>query len=375
MKSIIVVGAGLAGAVYARCLAEAGHSVTVVEKRHHIGGNAYDCVAPNGVRYHAYGPHLFHTNNMAVVEWLSRFTDWLPYEHRVQAVLADSSLVPLPINRKTIEVAFSRTFDTELEVREFLQSVAEPIENPQSAAEYLYSQIGRRLTDLFFRPYSEKMWGHDLDQMHRNIVKRLPLSFGYEDRYFHGDEFQALPRDGYTAMFERIFDHPLIKVLLSTQFSKEMEDDFDFCFNSMPIDEYFDYELGHLPYRSIRFHHGYDDCNELGNASVVNFTNDGPFTRMTFWHRLPGHCSEPSNRFISLEEPCDYRDNNFERYYPVQTADNRYGEIYNRYKNLSLARGKIEFIGRCGTYQYLNMDQVVNQSLSRVRSWLRGDII
>jgi UDP-galactopyranose mutase len=375
MKSILVVGAGLAGAVYARTLAEAGCHVTVIEKRNHIGGNAYDCVGPDGVRYHAYGPHLFHTNNKSVVKWLSQFTDWVPYEHRVQAVLEDSTLVPLPVNRKTVELVFNQRFNDEIEVRQFLAKLAEPIKNPRSAAEYLYSQIGKRLTDLFFRPYSEKMWGHDLDQMHRNIVKRLPLSFDYEDRYFPGDEFQALPLDGYTAMFDRIFNHPGIEVCLETSFAKDLQKSFDFCFNSMPIDEYFDYRFGHLPYRSIRFHHGKEAGHDIGTASVINFTDRGRFTRMTLWHKLPNHCIKENGRFITYEEPCDYRENNFERYYPVQTADDRYAVIYDKYKKLSDGTGLIEFIGRCGTYQYLNMDQVVNQSLTRVKSWIRDNMI
>ncbi len=371
-KPVLVVGAGFAGACYARTLAEAGYTVVVIDGRSHIGGNAYDEVDRNGNRIHRYGPHLFHTNNEHVVNWVKRFGEWTRYEHRVEALLADGRLAPLPVNRTTINTIFGASLRDEREVEAFLQRIAIPCENPRNAAEHLYSKIGSELTDLFFRPYTKKMWLMDLEQVDISVVSRVPIRYDDEDRYFPNDKFQIMPTHGYTRIFENIFDHPNISVNLNQNFDKSMQNDFMHCFNSMPIDVYFDHEMGELPYRSIKFHHKTHDTAANWNCSVVNFTDTGAFTRETAWYLLPHHRQPDGTGYShTLEEPCDYKDNNLERYYPVKTADMRYQKIYKKYAEVAGRLTHMTFIGRCGTYQYLDMHQVINQSLMGAEKWLQ----
>ncbi len=307
-KNVLVVGAGFAGASYARELAEAGHHVTMIDQRPHIAGNAYDEVSAEGVRVHRYGPHLFHTNNAGVVEWMRRFGTLIPYEHKVEAIVPSGQLVPLPVNRQTINTVFGLSLADSDAVAAFLATQGEPIEQPGNAGEYLRSRIGPVLTDLFFRPYTKKMWGLDLEDMDASVVKRIPLRDDDEDRYFPSDQFQFLVQDGYTALFERLLDHDRINATLSQPFEREMLNDYDACFNSMPIDVFFDSAFGALPYRSIRFHHRSEpDSYGQGSASVVNYTDAGPFTRETDWSRLPDHRVRHSGRkTVTVEEPCDY---------------------------------------------------------------------
>jgi UDP-galactopyranose mutase len=369
----LIVGAGFAGAVYARTLAEAGWDVRVIDRRHHIAGNAYDEVDANGVRVHRYGPHLFHTNNDAVVDWITRFGTFVPYQHRVRALLPDGRLLPLPVNAETVGGVLGRDLPDEASVEAALAEMAEPIAKPANAAEYLRSKIGAPLTDLFFRPYTKKMWSLDLEEMDASVVKRIPLRLDHEDRYFPGDRHQIMPQDGYTAIFRSILDHPNIRVETGVDYVKGMENDYTHCFNSMAIDEYFDRCLGELPYRSIRFHNRTVEGQPPAemNWTVTNYTDTGPYTRETHWDLLPHHrVVETGRRTVTVEEPCDYRDNNEERYYPVKTSDGRYQEKYKEYAALAAGLDRMSFIGRCGTYQYLDMDQVINQSLAGVRRFL-----
>ncbi|MDD2876582.1 MAG: UDP-galactopyranose mutase [Acidiphilium sp.] len=371
-KPVLIVGAGFSGTVHARILAEAGFHVDVIDVRPHIGGNAYDYVDANGIRVHAYGPHLFHTKNRAVADWLRGFGDFVAYTHKVRARLPSGAMAPLPINLDTVNLVFGTHYETAEQVAAHLARVALPIANPANAAEYLYANIGRDLTDLFFRPYTKKMWQFDLEDMATSVVKRIPLRSDRTDTYFADDEIQMMPRDGYTAVFQRLFDHPGITVTLNTAFDTAMLADYRFCFNAMPIDAFFDYAEGELPYRSIRFHTRTATDAQAQGWSVTNFTDSGPQTRETRWDCLPHHIvNETGRRTVTAEEPCDYRDNNRERYYPVKTADNRFQEIYVKYQSLAEKLStEISFIGRCGTYQYLDMDQVINQSLASARRWL-----
>ncbi len=371
-RSVLIVGAGFAGAVHARLLAEAGWHVQVIDRRNHLAGNAFDFVDKNGIRVHRYGPHLLHTKMNHVIEWLQRFAEFVPYRHVVKAKLRSGAFVPLPINLETVNVVFGARFETASQVERHLEDISEKIPNVSNAAEHLYAHIGRELTDIFFRPYTKKMWGLDLEDMAASVVQRIPIRFDNSDSYFSADERQVLPRDGYTDLFERILDHPRIRLTLGTAFRKPMERDYFHSFNSMPIDEYFDFALGELPYRSIRFHHRDAALQPMRGWSVTNFTDESKFTRETQWDCLPHHVvSQTSVGSVTLEEPCDYRDNDFERYYPVKTADQRYSKVYERYRNLAKTEAPATtFIGRCGLYQYLDMDQVINQSMTSARKWL-----
>ncbi len=367
-----MVGAGFAGAVYARTLAEHGMRVDVIDRRPHIAGNAYDEVVPSGVRVHRYGPHLFHTNMKPVVDWVSRFGAFVPYEHRVEALLPDGRHAPLPINRRTVNMVFGESLRTADEVQAYLAGIAVPFAAPRNAAEHLNSRIGTKLTDLFFRPYTKKMWDLDLEDLDAAVVKRIPLRFDDEDRYFPDDQYQILPAQGYTALFANILDHENIRVTLNAPFTREMPRGYRHCFNSMAIDEYFDEMFGPLPYRSIRFAHREEKRGYArGTTPVVNFTDDRPHTRETDWSRLPLHGKGGKTKTITLEQPCDYRDNHLERYYPVKTSDGRNDAAYRQYRDRAAAESNMTFIGRCGTYQYLDMHQVINQSLAGALAWVK----
>lgn len=367
---ILVVGAGIAGAVHARELADAGYHVHVIDKRSHIGGNCFDYVHESGVRVHRYGPHLFHTSNTKVVAWLSRFTEWLPYEHRVVAQLADGRHVPMPVNLDTVNALFGLQLLTAGEVAAHLKSVSQPRDPIVSAEDYLYALIGPKLTNLFFRPYTKKMYDMDLSDISAAVVRRLQIRTDHEDRYFPNDAFQAMPKDGYTAIFKRIFDHPNISLELGREFERAMLDDYDHCFNSMPIDEFFQSSLGALPYRSTRFHTTVETAVAGSKYVAIDYTDDSPFVREIWWHNLPGHHVNPGNTVArTVEEPCDYRDNEFERHFPIKTHDGRFDALYKQYKEKAMALKNLTFIGRCGTYQYLDMHQVVNQSLVSVAKW------
>jgi UDP-galactopyranose mutase len=371
MTRILVVGAGFAGAVAARLTAEAGHQVQVIDQRPHIAGNAYDELNEAGQRVHRYGPHLFHTSNRAVVDWLSRFTGWLPYEHRVTALLGDGRHVPLPVNARTIRMLQPDA----AEAARILARLSRPDlarAEAGNAADFLRDRIGPVMTELLFGRYTRKMWGFGLEEMHASVVQRIPLRTDEEERYFPGDAFQALPEQGYAAMFENILDHPRIRVALNTPFRREMLEEFGFAFLCLPIDEFYGFTLGELPYRSIRFHHRMIPREEATvPTATVNFTDEGPLTRVTYWHRLPGHDVLGGPLVTATaEEPCDYRDNGMERYYPVRTADGRHQAVYRRYLDLARQERTLHFIGRCGTYRYLDMDQVVNQTMQVVGRWL-----
>lgn len=326
-QRVLVVGAGFTGAVIARELADAGVRVDVLEERDHLGGNAYDEIDAHGIRVHCYGPHLFHTSNMRVVAWLSRFTDWLPYRHRVKALLADGRHVTLPVNRETAAIV---------------------------GADHVL--------DVFYRPYSRKMWGLELEALDPSIIARVPVRDDLNEDYFPDDTFQALPKDGYTAMFERILTHDRIKVHLGTRYLRGMEDGYVHCFNSMPIDAYFDFSLGELPYRSIRFHTVTLPTPRALPSVTVNFTHDGPHTRVTEWKLLPGHGENPYFTTLTFDEPCDYRDNRMQRYYPVKDASGANRALAARYR--SMLDPRMTFVGRCGTYAYLDMHQAVSHALA-----------
>ena len=333
-RRILVVGAGLSGAVVARELADKGHQVTVIDKRNHIAGNVFDYINEHGIRIHKYGPHLFHTKNKNVFVWLSRFTEWLPYKHKVKAVLDDGRLVTLPVNKETKE------------------AVGED-----------------NIIETFIRPYTEKMWGMKLEDVSPNIINRVPIRDDDNEYYFPDDLYQCVPKDGYTKMVENIFNHKNISIELSKSFSKQMEDEFDHIYNSMPIDEYYNFQFGKLEYRSIKFHHTNLPSPKIFPVSQVNFTNKGPYTRIVEWKNIPGHGVNNLWTSLTYEEPCHYSENNDERYYPVRDVSGKLSSIYRKY--LAIENPKVTFIGRLGNYAYLDMDQCINNSIKLIENFLR----
>ena len=331
---ILIVGAGFSGAVIARECAAAGHLVKVIDKRDHIGGNAYDYIDSNGIRIHKYGPHLFHTNNEKVVQWLSQFTEWQPYQHKVKAQLNDGTYVTLPVNKETKEI------------------------------------VGEdNVLDIFFRPYTKKMWGKSLDELDPSIINRVPIRDDDNELYFPNDEYQMMPKKGYTEIFHNIFNHSSIEVELNVEFDKSMEEEYDYIFNSMPIDMYFDYDYGELPYRSIKFHNVTLQQPRVLPTATVNFTHDGPYTRVTEWKNIPCHGSNDYTTVLTYEQPCDYKDNDYERYYPVKDLEGTNRETYKKYKD-RVDEDKMTFIGRCGMYVYVDMHQAISSALATARRFL-----
>lgn len=389
----LVVGAGFAGAAVARELAEAGHRVLVVDKRPHIAGNAYDYVNEHGIRVHKYGPHLWHTSNDEVQEWASRFTEWVEYKHWVRAMLGNGTTVPLPINRKTLEALFADRLDdfayenNLLDHEEhssaryksgthaaFLETLVEKHAEVTNSRQHVENSVGKELCDLFFAPYTKKMWALELDQLPASVAARIPTNVESGSYlYFPKDKYQFLPKNGYTEMVQNILDHENIVVELNTGRAEAQEnEEFQHVFTSEPIDTFFDCSLGELPWRSIKMHTYSVPLPSALDAPVVNFTHTGPHTRITEWKKLPAHGENAFWTTLTAEEPCDYKENSMERYYPVKTTqrDCPYRDLYNRYVDLAEKQKDVTFIGRCGTFQYLDMWAVIIQSLRTVRKFM-----
>jgi UDP-galactopyranose mutase len=357
----LVVGAGYAGSILAQQLAtRCEQRVLVIDRRDHIAGNAFDYHDAHGVLVHRYGPHIFHTTSEKVVEYLSDFTDWRPYEHRVLARV-DGMYLPMPINRTTINRLYGLSMTTDAEVERFLEERAEPVERIRNSEDVVVAKVGRDLYEKFFRGYTRKQWQRDPSELHSSVCARIPIRTNEDDRYFT-DPFQQLPADGYTAMFRRILDHPLIEVRVDTDYSAvEDEVDYDHLVYTGPIDKFFGYRFGALPYRSLEF----DLRNQptpgggylLPAASVNEPSEDVPYTRTTEFRWMTGQQRHDSST-VAVEYPRAEGD----PYYPIPRDDTR--ALYRRYEALADDLPDTTFVGRLARYQYLNMDQVVGQALS-----------
>ncbi|MBD2338893.1 UDP-galactopyranose mutase [Calothrix sp. FACHB-156] len=351
----LIVGAGFSGSVIAERLAnQSGKKVLVVDKRNHIGGNAYDHYDEHGVLVHKYGPHIFHTNSREVFEYLSRFTQWRSYEHRVLASV-DGQLVPIPINLDTINKLYGMRLNS-LEVKEFYESLAEPIEQIRTSEDVVVSKVGRELYEKFFRGYTRKQWGLDPSELDKSVIARIPTRSNRDDRYFT-DTYQAMPRQGFTRMFENMLNHPNIKVMLNTDY-QEIQKAIP-CREMVytgPVDEFFDFRYGKLPYRSLDFKHETHNTAVFQSAPVINYPNEQLYTRVTEFKYLTGQ--DHNKTSIVYEFPKAEGD----PYYPVPRPENN--EMYKQYKVLSDSTPGVYFVGRLATYKYYNMDQCVAQALS-----------
>ncbi|CAN5715137.1 UDP-galactopyranose mutase [soil metagenome] len=352
----LVVGAGFAGSVVAERLARVSNKrVLVVDRRSHIGGNAYDHHNDDGLLIHEYGPHIFHTNSQRVFDYLSQFTKWRPYEHRVLASV-DGMLVPIPINRTTINALYGIELSSDDEVEAFYQSRAEPVERSTTSEDVVVGRVGRDLYEKFFRGYTRKQWGLDPSELDAQVTARVPARTNTDDRYF-ADTYQAMPLHGYTAMFERMLDHPNIEIMRNTD-HRDIEGliPYDEMIFTGPIDEFFDHCYGTLPYRSLEFAHETLDTPEHQRVAVINHPNDKLYTRVTEFKHLTGQV-HPKTAIVY-----EYPRAEGDPYYPIPRRECT--ELYAEYKLLADATPGVHFVGRLATYRYYNMDQVVAQSLT-----------
>ncbi len=356
MFDFLVVGAGFAGSVIAERLASSfGKTVLLIDRRSHVGGNAYDHLNEDGVLVHRYGPHIFHTNSKDVFDYLSRFTEWRPYEHRVKAMV-DGRLVPVPINLDTVNQLYGLNLDSS-QLEDFFASIAEKREAIRTSEDVVVSRVGRELYEKMFRGYTRKQWGLDPSELDALVTARIPVRTNQDDRYF-GDAYQAMPLAGYTRMFENMLDHPNITIELNTDYRDAAKRaKYRSLVFTGPIDEYFDYRYGKLPYRSLEFRHETVDQEVFQTAPVVNYPDEKiPYTRITEFKYLTGQ-DHPKTSIV-YEFPRAEGD----PYYPVPRAENN--ALYKKYQALAEATPAVNFVGRLATYKYYNMDQIVAQALT-----------
>src|SRR5687767_8384912 len=355
MFDYLIVGAGFAGSVLAERLANgSGKSVLICDKRSHIGGNAYDHYNDDGILVHKYGPHIFHTNSQDVFEYLSKFTEWREYQHRVLAYV-DGMLVPIPINLDTINKLYGLSLSSQ-DVKDFFEKVREHREPVKTSEDVVMNAVGRELYEKFFRGYTRKQWGLDPSELDASVTARVPTRTNRDSRYFT-DHYQAMPRHGFTRMFENMLASPRIKIMLNCDY-REIADDIEYAemIYTGPVDAYFNYQHGKLPYRSLEFKHETHDTEVYQEAPVVNYPQNQPYTRITEFKYLTGQSHQKTS--IVYEYPRAEGD----PYYPIPRPEN--AEIYAKYKALADAEEGVHFVGRLATYKYYNMDQIVAQALT-----------
>jgi len=356
MFDYLVAGAGFAGAVVAERMArQFNKKVLIVDRRDHIAGNAYDCLDESGVLIHRYGPHIFHTNSAEVFDYLSQFTQWRPYEHRVLASV-DNKLVPIPINLDTVNRLYGLELSSDA-LEKYFASVAEPRQEIRTSEDVVLNRVGRDLYEKLFRGYTRKQWGLDPSELDSSVISRIPVRTNRDDRYFT-DTYQAMPLRGYTRMFENMLDHPNITILTGVDYREVARTArFGELVYTGPVDEFFDFRFGKLPYRSLRFRHEHlNNVEKFQPAAVINYPNQHDYTRVTEFRYLTGQTHKSTS--IVYEYPQAEGD----PYYPVPRKENQ--ELYSKYQALAEASPRTWFVGRLATYKYYNMDQVVGQALT-----------
>ncbi len=351
----LIVGAGFGGSVAAERLASVFNKrVLLIDKRPHIGGNAFDHLDGHGILVHKYGPHIFHTNSLEVLQYLSQFTEWRPYEHRVLASV-DGQLLPIPINLDTVNKLYGWALSQE-ELEAYFLSVAEPVPQVRTSEDVIVGKVGRELYEKFFRNYTRKQWALDPSELDAAVTSRVPVRTNQDDRYF-GDRYQCMPLQGYTPMFERMLAHPNITIELGADYRDVMTRvRYREMICSAPIDDFFEHRFGALPYRSLEFVFETRDTERALPAAVVNWPNEHQYTRVTEFKQLTGQ-THPKTTLVY-----EYPRSEGDPYYPVPRAEN--AKLYEQYRSLAESTSSVHFTGRLGTYRYYNMDQVVAQSLA-----------
>lgn len=369
MFDYVITGAGFAGSVLAERLAsQSNKKVLIIDRRNHIGGNAFDYYDDAGILVHKYGAHIFHTSSKEVFEYLSKFTEWNEYQHRVLASV-DGMLLPMPINLDTVNKLYGINL-TSFEIEKFFENQAESCEVIKTSEDVIVSKIGRDLYNRFFKNYTLKQWDLDPSQLDKSVTARVPTRTNRDDRYFT-DSYQVMPKYGYTRMFEKMLDNPNIKIMLNTSY-EEVKDmvKYDKLIYTGTIDSFFDYKYGKLPYRSLRFSHETHDKTDFQDVSVVNYPNEQPYTRIIEFKKLTGQKHDKTS--VMFEYPTAEGD----PYYPIPNGDNT--KQYLKYKELADERDDVIFVGRLATYKYYNMDQIVAQALTTyakmkgLKNWKEG---
>ena len=371
---VLIVGAGLSGAVISRHLAEAGHQITVIDTRDHIGGNCHtERDSDTGVMVHTYGPHIFHTDDLEVWEYVNTYARFLPYKNRVKTTSLDPKgqrgVFSLPVNLHTINQFFGKTFRPE-EARDFIikEKADSSIEDPQTFEEQALRFVGRDLYEAFFKGYTLKQWGMAPSELPASILKRLPVRFNYDDNYFF-HKYQGMPEEGYSAMIEKIFGHSNITIRLETAFDRALAEGFDHVFYAGPLDGYFDYELGRLGYRTLDFERFTHEGDYQGCAVMNYGEEDVPYTRITEhkhfapWEEHGG--SVLYREFSRAAGPEDIP------YYPIRQVKEK--ALLSDYVARAEAVEGVTFVGRLGTYRYLDMDVTIREALDTARAFL-GDL-
>ena len=351
----LIVGAGFAGCVMAERLASvSGQKVLIVDQRSHIGGNAYDRYDDAGILIHPYGPHIFHTNSADVFKYLSKFTKWRPYEHKVLASV-EGQLLPMPINLDTVNQLYGLSL-TSFELEAYFASVAENIVDVRTSEDVVVNKVGRDLYNKFFRGYTRKHWGLDPSELDASVTARVPTRTNRDSRYFT-DTYQAMPLHGYTRMFESMLSHPNIKVMLNTDY-REVASVIPWrhMVYTGPVDKFFDCRHGPLPYRSLAFEHVTLPQVQAQSVGTVNYPNDRDYTRVTEFKHLTGQ--QNSSTSVVYE----YAKAEGDPYYPIPRSEN--AKLLLRYEADAEQLSDVTFIGRLASYKYYNMDQVVAQALA-----------
>lgn len=365
-KHCLMVGAGLSGAVIGRMLAEAGHKVTVADTRAHVGGNCHtERDDATGVMVHVYGPHIFHTDDAEVWDYVNQFATFRPYKNRVKTT-SQGAVYSLPVNLHTINQFFGKTLRPD-EARAFLESKADTsITNPQTFEEQALRFVGPELYEAFFKGYTVKQWGCQPSELPASILKRLPVRFNYDDNYFF-HQFQGMPEDGYTAMVEKILDHENITLRLNTAIHRAMSEDYTHVFYSGPIDGWFGYSLGRLGYRTLDFER-FTYRGDYQGCAVMNYGDvDVPWTRITeHKHFSPWETHEGSVLYKEVSRACGPQDI---PYYPIRHVAEK--TRLTHYIAQARQEANVTFVGRLGTYRYLDMDVTIREAMNTANTWLK----
>lgn len=358
MFDYLIVGAGFSGSVLAeRIASQYNKKVLIVDKRNHIGGNAYDYYNEHGILVHKYGPHWFHTNDKKVFDYLSRFTEWRYHYHRVRSYV-DGMLVPIPINRDTLNMLYGMELNEPAAVQQYYDSVKADIPNPANAEEMVISQVGEELYNKFFKGYTLKQWEIHPRDLAASVTARIPVRTNRDDRYFT-DTYQGIPKQGYTALFKKMLDHPNISILLQTDYRSILNSvSYRKMIYTGPIDSFFDHKFGKLPYRSLRFEHETLNQEHYQAFQQVNYPNEYDFTRIVEWKHATGQKSHLTT--ITREYAVDAGEH-LEKYYPIPRDVNH--ELFRKYKQEADQLEDVIFCGRLADYKYYNMDQVIARAL------------